>query len=89
MPANPDEVKDNALQAIELLTAWAGGGRSTDFLAERVRTISYEQGHEGVVRSMVGLINVSGYMLVWLSKLTGKPEEEVLQAIALNFHGRK
>jgi hypothetical protein len=87
--ANPDDVRYNALQAVELLTAWAGGGRSTDFLGERVKAISYEQGHEGVVRSMAGLINVGGYILVWLSQLTGKPEEEILQTIALHFHDRK
>lgn len=85
MAPDPYEVRKNALQAIELLTAWAGGGTSTDFLGERVKATSYEEGHEGIVRSMVGLINVSGYLLVWISQLIARSEEEFLQAIALHY----
>lgn len=89
MASDPNEVRDNALKAIEFLTAWSGGERSTDFLAERFRAMSDEEGREGLIRSWAGLINVSGYMLVWISKLTGKSEEEILQAIALHFHERQ
>ena len=89
MASDPAEVRANALQAIEFLTAWAGGGRSTDFLAERFRAMNDEEGREGLIRSWAGLINVSGYMLVWISELTGKSEEEILQAISLHFQDLK
>ena len=87
MPSNPDEVRDNALRAIESLTAWAGSENSNDFLAERYAAMASEEGREGVVRSWAGAINVASYMLVWLSKLTGKSEEEILQMIALHYQG--
>ena len=48
-----------------------------------------EEGREGLIRSWAGLINVSGYMLVWISELTGKSEEEILQAISLHFQDLK
>ena len=49
--------------------------------------MSNAEGIEGVVRSWAGAINVASYMLVWISKLTGKSKEEVLQAIALHYQG--
>jgi len=89
IPPDADEVRRNALQAIELLTAWAEGGTSKDFLRERVKAITYDDGHEGAIQSVAGLINVSGYMLGWLSQLTGKSTEEILQVIAIHYHERE
>lgn len=51
MPSDPNEVQDNALRAIEFLTAWVGSGTSNDFLAERYEAMSNAEGIEGVVRS--------------------------------------
>jgi len=87
MPANPDEARDNALRAIELLTAWAGSGRSSDFLAERVRAMGDEEGQEAFIKSWVGLIAVNGKLLTWMSQATKgeQSEEEILQALALSY----
>jgi hypothetical protein len=87
MTSDPNEIRDNALRAIELLTAWSGGGRTKDFLAERVATIGNEEGREAFIKSWAGLIEVNGYMLVLISRLTGKSEEEILQTIALHYQG--
>jgi hypothetical protein len=83
MPTDPDEARDNALRAIELLTAWAGSGRSNDFLAERVA----EMGNEDFIKSWAGLIAVNGKLLVWMSRAIGgkQSEEEILQALALSY----
>lgn len=87
MPTDPDEARDNALRAIELLTAWAGSGRSKEFLAERYTALIHEEGREGLVRSWAGLMAVNGRLLVWMSRaINGKQsEEEILQALALSY----
>ena len=70
------------------MTAWAGGGRSTDFVVERIAKIGREEGEQGFAQGFVGLLNLAGYMLVRLSQMTGKTEEELLQMIALEHQGR-
>jgi len=87
MPTDPDEARDNALRAIELLTAWAGSGRSKEFLAELVRATGNEEGLQAFIKSWAGLIAVNGKLLVWMSRATqGKQsEEEILQALALSY----
>ncbi len=87
MPSDPNEARDNALRAIELLTAWAGSRRSNDFLAERVRAMGDEEGRAAFIKSWVGLIAVNGKLLTWMSQATkGKQsEEEILQALALSY----
>jgi hypothetical protein len=87
MPSNPDESRDNAVRAIELLTAWAGSGRSNDFLAERVRAMGNDEGQEAFIKSWVGLIAVNGKLLTWMSRaIQGQQsEEEILQALALSY----
>jgi hypothetical protein len=82
--ANPDDVRDDAQRAIELLTAWVGGGRSNDFLAERVALLASE-GPEAIARALVGLIGISGELLILLSSTTGQPEDEVLRQLALRY----
>lgn len=70
-------------RAIELMTAWAGGGRSTDFMIERIAKIGDEDGQEGFAQTFTGLTNLAGYLLIRLSQHTGKSVEELLQLIAL------
>jgi hypothetical protein len=89
MPPDADEVRTSTLQAVELLTAWAEGDSSNDFLGERAKAITHEDGHEGAMRSVAGLVNVSVYMLGWLSQLTEKPIEEILQEIAIHYIDRE
>jgi hypothetical protein len=88
MPGSQDQYRESTLRAIELMTAWAGGGRSTEFMVERIAKIGKEEGQEGFVQAFVGLVNVAGYMLVRLSQVTGKTEEELLQLIALDCEAR-
>jgi hypothetical protein len=89
MPTDPNETRDNALRAIELLTAWVQSDRSNAFLTERVAAIGNEEGREGFAKSFVGLMQVSGYMLVLISRLVGQlSEEQVLQTIASYFLGQ-
>jgi hypothetical protein len=85
MPTNPDEARDNALRAIELLTAWAGSGRSNDFLCERVAETGNEEGLQAFIKSWAGLIAVNGKLLVWMSELSKRPADEILQALALSY----
>jgi hypothetical protein len=60
------------------MTAWACGGRSTDFLGDRINTIGTEEGTKGYARTFIGLVELNGALLVQLSALTGKTEEHLL-----------
>src|SRR6266702_4077136 len=62
-----NERREGAARAIELMTTWAGGGRSTDFMAERVAKIGTEEGNQGFARTFVGLAELSGQLLIRLS----------------------
>jgi hypothetical protein len=78
-----EEFRENMLRAIELMTAWAGGGSSTDFMIERIAKIGDEEGQMGYAQTFTGLTSLAGYLLMRLTQLTGKSAEELLQLIAL------
>jgi hypothetical protein len=67
------------------MTAWAGGGKSTDFVGERIKAIGAEDGIKGFARTFTGLVELNGALLVRLSELTGKTEEQLLQELALRY----
>ncbi len=84
--------RENGLRGIELMTAWAGGGRSTDFFIERLKLMSDEarqdgdkEGIQGFGDAFLGIAELAGYMLIRLAQLTGVTEEEVLQRIARDY----
>ncbi len=62
-----NERREGAARVIELMTTWAGGGRSTDFMAERVAQIGTEEGNQGFARTFVRLAEFSGQLLIRLS----------------------
>ena len=63
----PTSAGEGAAREIELMTAWAGGGRSTDFMAERVAQIGTGEGNQGFARTFVGLAKLNGQLLILLS----------------------
>jgi hypothetical protein len=75
---------------IELMTAWIGSDKKNDFLAERLRALLDEADTTtdkmvAVSNALAGVSAAAGDLLVWLAKLTGHSEEEVLQEIAKKY----
>jgi hypothetical protein len=84
------EQMENGQIGIELMTAWAGGGRTTDFAGERLRALLDEadtRADKAVAsgKALAGVMAVAGASVSWLAQLTGRTEEEVLQEIAKKF----
>jgi hypothetical protein len=88
------EQMENGRIGVELMTAWSAGDKSNDFYTQRVQLLVDENwqhgnnGRLGLLKALVGLGNVAGLLLVWLSQQTGHIEEEVLQEVARHFHPR-
>jgi hypothetical protein len=80
----------NGRIGIELMTAWAGGGESTEFLGERLRVLLDEADTStdkivALSNALAGVAAVAGDLLVLLAGLAHRTEEEVLQKIAKNY----
>ena len=83
----------NGRIGIELMTAWAGGGESTEFLGERLRVLLDEADTStdkivALSNALAGVAAVAGDLLVLLAGLAHRTEEEVLQKIAKNYQPR-
>ena len=84
-----DEQRACAQNAVEVMTAWAGGGRSTEFLQERLADIgSRGDNRMEFARTFTGLVHVAGDLLVRLAQQTGTAEEELLQEMALRYQSQ-
>jgi hypothetical protein len=80
----------NGRIGIELMTAWAGGGESTEFLGERLGVLLDEADTStdkivALSNALAGVAAVAGDLLVLLAGLAHRTEEEVLQKIAKNY----
>ncbi|MCP2625407.1 hypothetical protein NLB33_25365 [Mycolicibacterium smegmatis] len=66
--------------AIDVMTAWLDD-RDDDLLRARIE--SYLGEHEGASALAIGLVNLSGLLLMGLETLIGKDGQEILQTIAM------
>ncbi|TPW98031.1 hypothetical protein [Mycolicibacterium fortuitum] len=79
--------RDNLRRAIDVMTAWATGDQDdTSFSGERL--LEYiaegpdEDGHDGEMKLLYGLLNLAGTLLVRLEATTGETMQWHLQDIA-------
>ena len=80
--ADDDFVRECALTGVEIMTIWAAGEDSTDFLCDHLDSIIRAEGFDGVNRIVMGLINIAGEALVRLSERTCDTESEILRQMA-------
>jgi hypothetical protein len=86
------EQMENGRIGVELMTAWSACDKSADFFSGRLSLLVKDnwddgmQGRTGLLKASIGLADIAGLLLVWLSQQTGHTEEEVLQEIAKHFH---
>ena len=74
--------------AIDVMTAWVDHGHDGDFVHARID--AYLSEPEGCPGLIIGLVNLSGLLLMGMEATTGKSTPEILQAIAatLSRHGQ-
>ena len=79
-------------RAIDVMTEWATGNpddttESGERLQEYLQEGADENGADGEMKLLFGLLNLSGQLLVRLEKETGKSMQWHLQDIALKSYG--
>jgi hypothetical protein len=87
------EQMENGRIGVELMTAWAGGGSTTDFAAERLKALLDEEDTSAdrtvaLGKALVGVMAVAGELLLELSRRANCTEEEVMQEVAKRFQPR-
>jgi len=87
-----NEVKvANTRAAIALVTALRGDGRmASDFTAETLVALVDELGdgadeRQGLIRLVIGMANLSGHLLMSLSRVSGVSEDENLRQLAVAY----
>lgn len=81
--------RESALQGIEFMTAWLGSGSTATFAGERMQAVEHEQGKDGVAKTLLGIHRVAADLLASVAELTGRPEQDLLQELALLYQNRE
>ncbi|MGI8418057.1 MAG: hypothetical protein ACR2P2_18000 [Nakamurella sp.] len=72
--------------ALEIMTAWAAEGNSTDFAMQRLSVILTERGgdpRDGTAELLAGFVNLCGAILMDEATMTGEDEATILQRVAI------
>jgi hypothetical protein len=84
------EKPDNLRRAIDVMTEWTtdptGFSTAGDRLGEYISEGPDEDGFDGEMKLMFGLISLAGYLLVKLEAATGERMQSHLQDIALKSY---
>lgn len=80
-----DEVRETLREAIGIMTAWLDEPDGGDFLPSVLRARLAEDGLDGIVKILHGLISLNGVLLTELLAATDVDEQATLRRLALEL----